>query len=461
VTNKVIDIKAFIDGNRMAPYQWLTLSLCFMVALLDGIDAAAMGFLAPSLMKEWDISRVAFGPVLSAALFGFAVGALAVGPLADRVGRRKILLISVLTFGVFNVSCAFAETSTQLFVLRLLTGIGLGAAMPTAATLLSEYVPTRIRAFLVTVMFAGFALGSGLSGFLASFLVPNYGWRGVLLVSGAIPVLITPLLFWLLPESARLLAVQGCPSAQIAKVLNRVCGSKFSADMTFVNLEPALAKVKIPLQLLFQKGYGLGSTMLWVSCFMGLLIIYLITGWLPTLITDAGYSVQEAASIAAMFQVGSTVGALTVGLLMDRFDSHRVVSLAYVLGGVSIFLLGTIIMKSAWLTVQVGIAGFFIGGGQTGLNALAPAFYPTQSRATGVSWMNGIGRGGAIAGSLIGGLLLSLGWHFGAVFAALALPAAVAAVAVLMNRRAAHSIMQETDAEAAKAVTQTSLVTTR
>ncbi len=439
----VVDVKKFIDDNRMSSFQWVIVALCFLVAMLDGIDAASMGFVAPSLMADWHISRIAFGPVMSAVMLGFAFGAIVVGPFADRIGRRKILILSVLIFGVFNAACALAQTPTELMILRLLTGIGLGTAMPTAATLLSEYVPQRRRAFLVTVMFAGFALGSGLAGFIASILLGKYGWRGVLVAGGILPILSLPLLLWLLPESARLLAVQRGASADIAKLLNRVCKTNFSADTSFTSIEPRVTATKIPVSMLFGDGYAFGTLLLWLSCFMGLFILYLVTGWLPTLITDAGYTVQDAASITAMFQVGSIPGALIVGFLMDRGDSRRVVAIAYLLGGVAIFSLGANILNTTWLPAQVAIAGFFIGGAQTGLNALAPAFYPTQARATGISWMNGIGRTGAIVGSLIGGLLLSLGWHFGAVFAALAMPALFAAGAVILSRYASRRIVQQ------------------
>jgi len=405
-----------------------------MVAMLDGIDSAAMGFIAPSLLADWKLSRVAFGPILSAAMFGFAIGAMVVGPFADRFGRRKILIGSVLAFGLFNALCALARSPTELAILRLVTGFGLGAAMPTAATLLSEWVPLRRRSFLVTVMFAGFALGSGLAGFIASILLGGYGWQGVLLFCGALPVASVPLLLWLLPESARFLTVLGRPSGEIAPLLNRVCKGGFTGSETFMSPEPIIAhKAKLPVQLLFDGGRAFGTSMLWMSCFMGLLILYLITGWLPTLITDAGSTVQQAASISAMFQLGSIPGALLVGLFMDRFNGNRIVATAYVLGGVAILSLGGNILGAGWLPLQVGVVGFFIGGAQTGLNAIAPSFYPTQVRATGVSWMNGIGRGGGILGSLIGGVLLSLGWQLGAVFAALAIPALIAAVGVILN----------------------------
>ena len=438
MNSTIVDVKDFIDNRSMSMYQWLLLVLCVIVAALDGVDTAAMGFIAPSLMKDWHISRVAFGPVLSAVLFGFALGACLIGPLADRVGRRKILIFSVLLFGAFNSLCSLAQSPTQLIFLRLLAGIGLGAAMPTAATLLSEYAPTRLRSSLITVMFAGFALGSGLSGFMASYLLRTYSWRDVLLVSGLLPILSVPLLVWLLPESARFMAVQGRSPKDIARTLKRVCAARFGEDVLFTSPEPSFTAGRLPVQQLFRDGFGFPTIMLWISCFMGLLIVYLVTGWLPTLISDAGYSVQNAASMAAVFQVGSIPGALLIGFLMDRFDSSKVVSIAYVLGGTAIFTLGVNILNAAWLPAQVAFAGFFLGGAQTGLNALAPGMYPTRARATGVSWMNGVGRGGAILGYLIGGLLLSLGWHFGAVFAALAMPALIAATAILANRYAAR-----------------------
>lgn len=434
MSTNVVDVKDFIDKRPLSAYQWLVVGLCFVVAMLDGIDSAAMGFIAPSLLADWKLPRVAFGAILSASMFGFAIGAMVVGPFADRFGRRKILIGSVLAFGLFNALCALARSPTELAALRLVTGIGLGAAMPTAATLLSEYVPMRLRAFLITVMFAGFAMGSGLAGFIASILLADYGWQGVLLFSGALPVASVPVLLWLLPESARFLTVLERPSSEIALLLNRVCKGGFTGSEAFTSPEPVIAhKAKVPVQLLFEGGRAFGTVMLWLSCFMGLLILYLITGWLPTLITDAGSTVQQAASISARFQVGSIPGALLVGFLMDRFSGNRIVAIAYVLGGVAILSLGANILNAGWLPVQVGVAGFFIGGAQTGLNAIAPSFYPTQVRATGVSWMNGIGRGGGILGSLIGGLLLSLGWQFGAVFAALAIPALIAATGVILH----------------------------
>ncbi|WP_246792360.1 MFS transporter [Burkholderia perseverans] len=439
ISAQPVDIKAFIDARRMSAFQWLVLALCFWIVAMDGLDVAIMGFVAPVVMHDWSVSRAAFGPVMSAAMIGLAVGALVAGPAADRVGRKRVLIGSVLCFGLFSLLCAFAQSPWQLIVLRFLTGLGLGAAMPNSTTLLSEYVPSKSRSLLLTIMFTGFNFGSGLGGFVAASLIPHFGWRAVFVFGGVLPLASVPLLLWLLPESARLMLVRGRPARAIAATLGRVCGQRFDDGVAFTAPEPVVA-AKAPVRMLFADGYGFSTLMLWLTYFMGLLIIYLLTGWLPTLIKDAGLPVERAAAITGLFQLGGTVGAIAVGFAMDRLDRNGVIGVAYLLGGCFIFALGMGSLKSALLPVLVSCAGFFMSGAQTGLNALAPTCYPTRARATGVSWMLGIGRLGGILGSLVGGALLSLGFSFSAVFSVLAVPAVVAAVAIVLNRIAARSI---------------------
>jgi MFS transporter, AAHS family, 4-hydroxybenzoate transporter len=434
-----VDIKGFIDGRRMSGWQWLVLALCFLIVTLDGLDTAVMGFVAPVVMKEWGISRAAFGPVMSAAMVGLAIGALVAGPFADRIGRKKVLIGSVGCFGLFSLLCAFAQTPTELVALRFLTGLGLGAAMPNSTTLLSEYVPSKSRSLLLTIMFTGFNFGSGGGGFIAAALMPHFGWRGVFVFGGVLPVLFVPVLMLLLPESARFLLVRRFSAERIAATLSRVCGHRFSQGTRFTSPEPAVI-AKAPVRMLFSDGYAMSTLMLWVTYFMGLLIIYLLTGWLPTLIKDAGLPVERAAAITGMFQLGGTVGAIVVGFAMDRMDRNVVIGAAYLLGGVFIFALGMGSLQSSMLTLLVTCAGFFMSGAQTGLNALAPSCYPTRARATGVSWMLGFGRLGGILGSFVGGVLLSLGFSFAAVFSVLAVPALIAAVAILLNRLALRFI---------------------
>jgi AAHS family 4-hydroxybenzoate transporter-like MFS transporter len=432
-TAHTFDVRAHINSRKMSGYQWLLLILCFLIVATDGMDVAIMGFLAPAITKEWGISKAAFGLVMSAAPFGLAVGALLVGPLSDRYGRKKLLMASVAWFGLFSVLSSTAGDVVSLSLLRFLTGLGLGAAMPNTTTLLSEYVPEKSRSTLIAIMFTGFNLGSALVGFGAAAVLPEYGWRTVLLLGGVIPLACLPFYLWLVPESARFMVVKKYPSESIARTLRRVCGSDANASMSFTVSEPPVQGSQ-PAKVLLSRSYRKLTLSLWATYFMGLMVIYLLSGWLPTLIKDAGLPIERAANITALFQLGGTVGALVVGYLMDRWTPNRVIATAYVAGAVFILFLASGSVQSSMFAAFVLIAGFCMSGAQTGMNAFAPSCYPTVVRATGVSWMLGVGRFGSIFGSFAGGLLLSMGWGFSAVIAILAIPATIAALSIVFTK---------------------------
>jgi AAHS family 4-hydroxybenzoate transporter-like MFS transporter len=432
-TAQSLDVREHINSRQMTGYQWLLLALCFLIVTTDGMDVAIMGFLAPAITREWGVSKAAFGAVMSAAPFGLAVGALLVGPLSDRFGRKKLLMASVAWFGLFSIISSTASDVIALSVLRFLTGLGLGAAMPNTTTLLSEYVPEKSRSTLIAIMFTGFNLGSALVGFGAAAVLPEYGWRTVLVLGGVIPLACLPFYLWLVPESARFLVVKKYPSERIARTLRRVCGSKVSASTSFTVSEPPVQGAT-PVKVLLSPTYRKMTLSLWGTYFMGLLVIYLLSGWLPTLIKDAGLPIERAANITALFQLGGTVGALVVGYLMDRWVPNRVIATAYVAGAVFILFLASGSVQSSMFAAFVLLAGFCMSGAQTGLNAFAPSCYPTVVRATGVSWMLGVGRFGSIFGSFAGGMLLTMGWGFSAVIAVLAIPAAVAALSIVFTK---------------------------
>lgn len=436
-----LDVRAHINGRKVSPYQWLLLALCFLIVATDGMDVAIMGFLAPAITKEWGLSRAAFGVVMSAAPFGLALGALIVGPLSDRFGRKKLLIASVAWFGSFSLLCAFANDVYILSLLRFLTGLGLGAAMPNTTTLLSEYVPEKSRSTLLALMFTGFNLGSALVGFGAAAILPEHGWRTVLVIGGLIPLACLPLYLWLIPESVRFMVVKEYPAERIGRALRRVVGGDVPHNIAFTISEPQVFGSQ-PGKVLLSPAYRKITLSLWSTYFMGLLVIYLLSGWLPTLIKDAGLPIERAANITALFQLGGTVGALVVGFMMDRFAPNKMIAIAYAAGAVFILCLASGSVTSSLFAAYVLFAGFCMSGAQTGMNAYAPSCYPTVVRATGVSWMLGVGRFGSITGSFAGGMLLTMGWGFSYVIGILAIPAAIAALAIVMAASSKRGLPQ-------------------
>lgn len=434
-----LDVQRFINAQPLSAYQWRVVLLCFLIVFLDGLDTAAMGFIAPALTQEWGIDRASLGPVMSAALIGMVFGALGSGPLADRFGRKLVLVGAVFLFGLFSLFSAFSANVDQLLVLRFLTGLGLGAAMPNATTLLSEYTPERLKSLLVTSMFCGFNLGMAGGGFVSAKLIPAFGWHSLLLIGGLLPLLLTLVLLLWLPESARYLVVRNKGDERVRRVLAPIAPSEVAVVSGFSVPEQQTVQSRNVFRVIFSGTYSAGTLLLWLTYFMGLVIVYLLTSWLPTLLRDSGASLEQAASIGALFQLGGVLSAVGVGWAMDRFDPHRVIGVFYLLAGVFAWLVGQSLGQMTLLATLVLVAGMCINGAQSAMPSLAARFYPTQGRATGVSWMLGIGRFGAILGAWIGATLLGLGWNFEQVLTALVLPAALATAAVLVKGLVSHA----------------------
>jgi AAHS family 4-hydroxybenzoate transporter-like MFS transporter len=434
-----LDVQTFINNQPLSSYQWRVVALCFLIVFLDGLDTAAMGFIAPALSQDWGIDRASLGPVMSAALIGMVFGALGSGPLADRFGRKVVLVVAVLLFGLFSLASAYSSNLEQLMILRLLTGLGLGAAMPNATTLLSEYTPERIRSLLVTSMFCGFNLGMACGGFVSAKMIPSLGWQSLLLLGGVLPLVLAVVLMIWLPESARFLVVRNRGAERIRRVLAPIGQGPVSLAKAFSVPEQKTVDSRNVLKVVFSGTYSTGTLLLWLTYFMGLVIVYLLTSWLPTLMRESGASMEQSAFIGALFQFGGVLSAVGVGWAMDRFNPHKVIGVAYALAGVFAWLVGQSLGNVAVLATLVLVAGMCINGAQSAMPSLAARFYPTQGRATGVSWMLGIGRFGAILGAWAGATLLGLGWNFEQVLTALVVPAALAALAILIKGQVSHS----------------------
>ncbi|MET0970117.1 MAG: MFS transporter [Tardiphaga sp.] len=430
-----VDVAQFIDDQPVGRFQIRLLLLCAAVLFIDGFDTQAIGYVAPDIAREWSLGRGALGPVFSAGLFGLMIGALIFGPIADRIGRKRIIVLSCVAFGIGTLLTILAQDVYWLIGIRFLTGLGLGGAMPNAVALTSEFSPHRRRATMVMAMFCGFSVGAALGGLLAAALIPVLGWRSIFLIGGLAPLIYAPFLARSLPESIRFLALTGRDNARLRQTLSSVAPAvAFQPETRFTVHEPKLTG--IPVVHLFDSGRTLTTLLFWVVFFMSLLDLYLLSNWLPTVLNDLGSSISVSAAIGAMLQVGGVVGTFTLGNFIDRF-SFRALALTYLIAAVAVTAIGFSGHSVVLITIAVFCAGFCIVGGQIASNALAATYYPTTMRATGVGWALGIGRIGSIVGPLVGGIMLSNHVGVETLFVTAAVPALCACVAAFLLTRTA------------------------
>lgn len=428
---------AGIDHTRFGAFQVGITVLCGLVAMLDGFDTQSIAYVAPRIAEDWGLAASAFGPIFGAGLLGLTIGAFVLSSAADRYGRKVIILLSVAVFGVFALLTARARTIDELLALRLLTGIGLGGAMPNIIALTNEYAPARYKATLVTVMFCGFPLGSTIGGLVTAPLIADHGWSWVFLVGGAMPLALLPVLAWLLPESARFLALRPGREPRIAAILRRGAPDlTVEAFVASVRAESGGDAPRFPVAALFAEGRAGRTLLVWTAFFMNLLVMYFLVNWLPSLLKTLGMPLKTAILSTALLNLGGVIGGVVLGRLIDRRDPYLILSAAYFAAAIFIAVIALAGPNTVLLLAAATACGFGVSGAQIGLNAVTANAYPTAVRSTGIGWALGVGRIGSILGPTIGGALLAIGWTPQALLLAAIVPALAAAAAVFALRRA-------------------------
>jgi AAHS family 4-hydroxybenzoate transporter-like MFS transporter len=426
-------ISEIIDNAKISPYQILILTLCFLIVLLDGFDTAIIGYIAPALREEWQLLPAQLSPAFGAGLFGLLIGSLIFGPVADAIGRKRVLLVSILIFGGGTLASAYTHSIESLILLRFITGIGLGGAMPTCITLSSEYSPVRRRMIMVTLSWSGFTAGLALGGILAGQIIPAFGWRGVLMLGGIAPLLLLPLLAWQMPESVRFMTSSPKHADNLRKVVERITDKSW-AGVTIVDDERPV-KANSPISHLFIEGRAVRTLLLWVAFFCSLFVFYQLTSWLPSILKDVGYDIVQASRIGAMVPLGGTLGAILMALLMDRVGPYRVLALSYLGAALVVGATGYLMGDVYTLAATVFLIGFGVAGAQNGLNLVSATIYPTAARVTGVSWAMASGRFGSIIGSMLGAWMIVASGSTEMFFIWLALPVLVGAAAIFLLYR--------------------------
>jgi AAHS family 4-hydroxybenzoate transporter-like MFS transporter len=428
--NKV-NVATLVDQSRIGGFHWVIFTLCGLCLIMDGFDVQAMGYVAPAVIRDFHVPASTLGPVFSAALFGILCGSFLFSMIADKFGRRPVLVFACLYFAVLTLATTLATSINELLIIRFIAGLGLGGIMPNAMALAGEYSPSRVRVMVLMVIGNFFTVGAALGGLIAAWLIP-YGWRAVFYFGGAVPLVIGLLMLFLLPESMQFLVLRG-------KHLDKVRGwlRKAHAPVPEGNVQLVVNeenKKGVPVIHLFRQGRGMGTVMLWIINFMNLLNLYFLGSWLPTVVRDSGYAAATAVLVGTAVQVGGSIGGIANGWIIERAGFRSVLTTLFAIATISVAMIGQPSLPLPMLFVAAFIAGWCIPGGQPGVNSLAAMYYPTYLRSTGIGSSLGFGRIGAIVGPLAAGMLIGRHWAPRELFLAAAIPALISAIATYSLR---------------------------
>ena len=422
-----VNVNDVIDKAKFTPFHFNVVFWCLLIILFDGYDLAINGVALPLLMQEWSLSAVQAGMLASTALAGMMFGAMLFGTLADKIGRKKVIMICVVLFSGFTFAGGFASNPTEFGILRFFAGLGIGGVMPNLVALTSEYAPACLRATLVTTMFSGYAVGGVMAALLGAWFTPNFGWQIMFFIAG-VPLLLLPLIWKFLPESLTFL-VKAQKHDNARQIMQRL------DDQLSLNAQTqlALSEIKIAepafVSSLFKQGRTASTLLFWLAFFMCLLTLYALGSWLPKLMMAAGYSLGNSLMFLLAMNIGAVIGTVGGGILADKFHLKPVIITLCLSGTVALSLLG---FKSPQPVIYllVAVAGASAIGGQILLYSYVAQYYPLTVRSTGISWASAVGRSGAIVGPILIGMLLGMELPHQLNFMAVGLPVVIVAIAV-------------------------------
>jgi AAHS family 4-hydroxybenzoate transporter-like MFS transporter len=439
---QTVNVSEVIDTHPVGALQLRVFLLCAAVLFVDGFDVQGITYVAPTITREWGLVRGDLWPALTGGLLGVMLGAMLLAPLADRVGRRSVIMYSCLAFGVATLLTLAVDSLWSLTAMRFVTGLGLGAALPNAIGLASEYAPHRRRALVVMFIGSGISLGAIGAGLAATAFVGPYGWRAMFVVGGILPLLLAVWLARSLPESIRFAAAVRGREAEAKRLLRKITPNMAAdSDIALVSTDPEGGKASVAD--LFKDGRGVATVCLWVAFFMSLLNVYLAINWLPTSLEASGFAREQASLMTTLYHVGGVAGTYTIGLLMDRLGAHRMVLVGLLLAAIGFYTFATATGMPQWPTTAIlVVAGVGVIGAQVGATALASMTYPVTIRATGLGWALGVGRVGSIVGPAIGGIMLATANDPRTVYLGCVLPVVIGMIAIALHKRQAAPARQ-------------------
>lgn len=414
-----LNVRQYIDSVEIGRTQWITFFLCFWLTMLEGFDTSLMGFIAPQMKREGLIGASDMSAALTVGLFGLFVGAIGGGIMADRLGRKKAVLLSILWFGLGCCLTSMIESGMQLLCWRFITGLGIGAAMPGIAGLVSEWAPAKSRASFLTSVFCGFLLGGALAGLLTGAAMASIGWGGMLIIGGVLPVLAAAI-FWLLAADSpvHMVVLQRSP-AVIGATLRRAFPQADFQGNVFTSPEKPVHKKR--LSILLTREHLAATLTIWCTQFLAFFVFYQLSSWLPGYIASTGIPPDVAAHIASHFHTGALIGAIVCVAMTRRVAPSKVAACGYALASVVMVMIASASSAQAFSSL-IYLAGAFVGGPIICMNALSAIVYPTALRGTGSGAAHAASRLGSIIGVAAVAIPLKAGFAFPQIIGSLSIP---------------------------------------
>ncbi|MEH7416093.1 MFS transporter [Neobacillus drentensis] len=445
-----INTAEIIAKSKFSRFHLGLLLWSFFIISFDGYDLVVYGTVVPTLIEKWHLTPVEAGAIGTYGLFGMMFGAIIFGTLADRIGRKSVISITLILFSLFTFLCGFANSPTVFSTLRFFAGLGLGGIMPNVIALLTDYAPKTMRSMVVSIVLCGYSVGGILAPLLGILLMPNFGWQSIFWFAG-LPLLLLPFIHKQLPETASYLIRKGKKEKLFSTLARLNPELKFNQNDEFVEIKSK--ESSLPVIDLFKNKRGLSTLMFWAAFFSCLLMVYGLNTWLPKLMIEAGYGLNSSLAFLIALQGGAIIGTLIIGRLCDKYGAKKMLVPMYASGAIALTILG-FGGNSFLIYLLVAIAGAATIGAQNIVQAYVSQYYPPYVRSTALGMASGIGRIGGMLGPLLGGFLLSISLPIHMNFIAFAIPGLIAALALaLVPAKNAHNHESDTNSESIMKVT--------
>jgi len=428
------DVQDFIDRRKVGATHVTTLTLCTAMMFVDGLDVFMVGKIAPAIAQGFGEPTSSMTIVFLLQQIGLAVGAFVTTPMADRFGRKRMMVLSAAVFAVLTLAAGFAQSLLQLAILRGLAGLFLSGMVPITMALAAEAAPAKRRATFIAVIMVGYSLGSAAGGAIAAWLIDDFGWRSGFWVAGLLPLVVAPLMLLMVPESLQYMVNRNPADPRIPRVLRR-----FSPDLSltgtelFVVGDGSAKRGKAKLLDIFREGRARPTTIIWLCCLLSMGNIALLAAWMPSFFQEmAGIPIQRFAVTAMIALTCGVAGTLSMGWLLDRVRPSRLIPVFYLANAALLVTLGSVAFDSPMFLWVLMAWSFSQTGGQSGLNMVMTQIYPASTRSTGVGWAGGAGRIGGIIAPLFGGLALASHMSLQQTLMIIALPPVAVALLVTL-----------------------------